>query len=304
MSTCRAFDFTLLFESAILSILPSAVFILLALLLLYDLLVRKTTRVLTPLRYLPQLGKQLIAWKIISSGGAVLCDAIALAAWVGRAGRADATPGYSVTTASLALRLIAATFTVPVAYLEFFRRLQGSPLLPLGLLVFTLCDAARIRTFGFFSLGATPSDSLFFGTFVAGFACRVALWILETAPKGAFVERAEGDKAITSEETSSFFARLLITSVDPLLLRGFRTTLTIQGLGSIHSRYDAERLYSAGIDHWRVLSKDGKTKHPLFRTMFKAFGSTLVAPVLPCVIYSLAQITQPTLVSNVITFVE
>lgn len=38
--------------------------------------------------------------------------------------------------------------------------------------------------------------------------------------------------------------------------------------------------------------------------MFAAFGSTLLAPILPVIIYSLASITQPTLINHVITFVE
>jgi hypothetical protein len=38
--------------------------------------------------------------------------------------------------------------------------------------------------------------------------------------------------------------------------------------------------------------------------MLSAFGMTLLAPVLPCVLFSLAQITVPTMVSDVINFIE
>lgn len=50
-------------------------------------------------------------------------------------------------------------------------------------------------------------------------------------------------------------------------------------------------------------SASGK-RFPLLRTMYSAFGSTLLAPILPVVVYSLASITQPTLINHVITFVE
>jgi cobalamin biosynthesis protein CobD/CbiB len=50
-------------------------------------------------------------------------------------------------------------------------------------------------------------------------------------------------------------------------------------------------------------STSGK-RFPLLRTMFSAFGSTLIAPVLPCIIYALASITQPILITHVIKFVE
>lgn len=52
-----------------------------------------------------------------------------------------------------------------------------------------------------------------------------------------------------------------------------------------------------------LASASGK-RAPLLRTMFSAFGSTLLAPILPCLVYSLASITQPTLVNHVIDFVE
>jgi hypothetical protein len=92
--------------------------------------------------------------------------------------------------------------------------------------------------------------ALFFGAFVAGYTCRILSWLLEIAPKGAFVERAEGDKVITAEETSSFFAKIFITCVDPVLLKGFRTELTIPSLGAIQSQYESEYLYERGRPLW------------------------------------------------------
>lgn len=138
--------------------------------------------------------------------------------------------------------------TVPIIYLEFFNRLHASPLLSVFLSIFILCDMVRIRTFAFLDL---TDHKLFFAGFVGAFACLGISWLLETVPKGAFVERAEGDAVITSEETSSFWARVLITSVDPVLWKGFRTGLNIQSLGHIHSRYEAERLYESGFPQWQ-----------------------------------------------------
>lgn len=106
---------------------------------------------------------------------------------------------------------------------------------------------ARVRTFAVTVLYASP---FFFGCFVAGYACRIFSWILETAPKGAFVERAEGDKPITAEESSSFFAKLFITCVDPIMLKGFRQDLSLQSLGAIQSRYESEYLFEVGHPLW------------------------------------------------------
>lgn len=38
--------------------------------------------------------------------------------------------------------------------------------------------------------------------------------------------------------------------------------------------------------------------------MFSSFGFTLLAPILPCVVAALAQVTAPTLISDVIAFIE
>lgn len=137
---------------------------------------------------------------------------------------------------------------MPLLYFEFFRRYQASPLFPLYLTIVTICDIARVRTFALTVIHASP---LFFGSFVAAYACRAVSWLLETAPKGAFVERADGDKVITGEETSSFFAKLFITCVDPVLLKGFRQDLTLQSLGAIQSRYESEYLFEVGNPLWK-----------------------------------------------------
>lgn len=154
-----------------------------------------------------------------------------------------------------------------------------------------------------FAITHYDDSKLFFGSFVAAFSLRIFLWILETASKQKFVERAEGDIEVTYEESSSFFAKLFITSIDPVLLKGFRTSLTITSLGAIHSRYETQALYDRGNKEWERHLASGKSK-PLLRTLFSAFGSTLLIPVVPCVIYSCAQITAPTLITAVINFIE
>lgn len=294
VSACRPFDFTLTFEGAILAILPNAIFSILALYLLHDLTFRRTTRLISSFKYLPKLGKTLLLAKIGAAGLSLLFDILALAAYV-------RSNGEDTVTASLATSLMASCLCLPVLHMEFFRRLRASPLVTLYLTISTLYNAARIRTFAI--IGLSSPNPFFFVTFVAGYACRIVLWFLEAAPKSAFVETAEGDKPLAHEETSSFVARLFITSVDPVLWKGFRSDLTIPSLGSIHSQYDSETLFDNGFPHWQKHLSTGR-KHPLIRTMFSCYGSVLLAPVIPCIIYSLAQATQPTLISDVIRFIE
>lgn len=232
-----------------------------------------------PYRFLPALGKQLVGWKVGISLVTFAVDIIALAAW--NASSLGKVAGNGIVIASLCLRMTASVslqdlppvwkvwgsyipalqrhtklilaqtsqvLQIPLVYMEFFRRYQASPLFPLYLTIVTICDIARVRTFALTILSVSP---LFFASFVTGFACRSVSWVLETAPKGAFVERAEGDKVITAEETSSFFAKLFITCVDPVLLKGFRQDLTLSSLGAIQSRYESEHLLEVGDPLWR-----------------------------------------------------
>lgn len=222
---------------------------------------RKAERLITPYRYLPSLGKQLIISKVGTAALAGICDILALAAWLATK---QNTPGNPTVIASLGVRTAASVsrdrtkscnqadishqvLTLPLVYLEFFRKLQASPILTLFLLATALCDAARVRTFAFVDLSGSK---LFFATFTAAYAFRLVLLLLETAPKDRFVEKAEGDRPLAAEETSSFIARILITSVDPVLWRGFRGQLSLPALGAIHSQYDAGTLYETGHPHW------------------------------------------------------
>lgn len=299
---------------SILSILPSAIYLLLAALVAGRL--ARAPRLLQPYRFLPRSGQLLLIWKFATCVGASACELLCLAAWVRHT---EDFAGSTITIAALATRasasvshqtlsgwfcsadgLHAQILTLPIIWLEFFRQIEGSTILPLFLTISTLCDIARVRTF---AITHYDDSKLFFGSFVAAFSLRIFLWVLETAAKQSFVERAEGDIEVTYEESSSFLAKLFMTSTNPVLIKGFRANLTITSLGAIHSRYETQALYDHGNKEWERHLACGKAR-PLLRTLFSAFGSTLLIPVVPCVIYSCAQITAPTLITDVINFIE
>lgn len=102
-SSCRIFDFTLTFEAAILSLLPSCMLISLAAAVVIKLWDKP--RLMQPHRYLPKLGKCLINAKMLAAAAATIVDAASAALW-SRGMGAD-MPASSLNTAALAMRVIA-----------------------------------------------------------------------------------------------------------------------------------------------------------------------------------------------------
>ena len=147
------------------------------------------------------------------------------------------------------------------------------------------------------------ASALYFGATVAGAALFCLLLTLEAIPKRGLVDAAEGDKALSPEEEASFLQRLFLVWLDPLLLRGYRTTLRNATLGPVNNEFEAAQLYAAAIPHWERYRKAGAS-YPLIRTLFAAFGWRLLAPIFPSVLWALAQIAQATLVGDVLSFVQ
>ena len=70
----------------------------------------------------------------------------------------------------------------------------------------------------------------------------------------------------------------------PILLRGAKTQLTLDNLDPISDDLDCIALWDHGKVQWeKELARGGK--HPLIWTLLKAFPSTVLAPLLPCVIF-------------------
>ena len=97
-TACRDFDFTLTFESSILSILPSTIFLLFACVRLTQLR-RKDVKV----SIVSWSGKCLYVSKIAACGVAILGEILALASWA----TVNKTYGSGVTIAAFAFSFLA-----------------------------------------------------------------------------------------------------------------------------------------------------------------------------------------------------
>ncbi|KAK8847661.1 hypothetical protein IAR55_005520 [Kwoniella newhampshirensis] len=181
--------------------------------------------------------------------------------------------------------------------IEHFRCNRPSQLAALYLLVTSLFIAQRLRTVALLSLspiiplGVTLSSTVFL--FVA----------LQFSARSSLID----GYALPPSATAGLVARYFITWLLPLLYRGYRQPLGMDDLGAIdHSLYSMST-WNAFQPSWtnqHARYIEGKTKQPLFWACLRAFPAQLAAPLLPSLIYSVASLGRPLIISHTITFVS
>ncbi|KAJ7079433.1 P-loop containing nucleoside triphosphate hydrolase protein [Mycena belliarum] len=274
VSQCRFFDFTIYFESYILSVILSAVLIGLGLLRIVHL-ARLPNAIGTN-------GKVFYGLKVLLALALVAADATSLA-------KSPESPDTSARVAA-SLGLVSSLFVALLSHFEHWKTRRSSILLPLYLLATVLCDIARVRTFALLSTETTP----FLATLCASLAVRTCMNVTENIGKAWLI-----DRELSPEETAPFVSRLVFGWMVPLLMRGARSQLTLENLGPISDDFDSLRTWAAGSRQWERLRT---RKHPLLRTLVHAFPYTLLAPVLPTLVFSLAQMAQPVAIHDAIDF--
>ncbi|KAJ7913387.1 P-loop containing nucleoside triphosphate hydrolase protein [Mycena leptocephala] len=273
VSDCRRFDFTTHFESYILSVIPSALLIVLGLgRILY--LANKPSA-------LSSSKRSFYALKLFYALVLIAADATAL----------GTSPHTSIRVAA-SVGLVASITAGLLSHLEHWKTRRSSIILPLYLLSAMLCDIVRIRTFALAGFVHTP----FFAAFCAGFAVRCCMNVTENIGKAWLIK-----EDVAPEETATFMSRLVFGWMIPLIIRGARTRLTVETLGPISDDFDSLRTWEQGSRQWeRFRSK----KHPLLRTLLFAFPTALLSPIIPTIVFSLAQMAQPVAIHNAIDFLS
>ncbi|KAJ7697815.1 P-loop containing nucleoside triphosphate hydrolase protein [Mycena rosella] len=273
VSDCRFFDFTVQFESYILSVIPSALFIVLGL--------SRILYLVNQPRALGNNGKLLYALKAFYALALIAADATALAT----------SPHTSVRVAA-SLGLVASIVLSVLCHCEHWNTRRSGLLLPFYLLATVLCDAARVRTFALAGLIHTP----FFAALCASLAARCCMNVTENVSKAWLIK-----ERLAPEETATFISRLVFGWMTPLLIYGARTQLTVDTLGPIADDFESLRTWERGSRQWEHMR--GR-KQPLLRTLIHAFPSALLAPILPSIVFALAQMAQPVAIHDAIDFLS
>lgn len=204
----RTFDFTLLFEQSILSTLPLAIFLTIALLRIWRLLRRE--QILTT--GLLGLAKVTL---IFSVGGSQLA---LLVLW-----SRDSEERTRISIAMVVISLIGSLVMTPLSWLEHTRTIKPSLLICSFLLLTTVLDMAQLRTLWTMPNGNRPIAALF----TTSYALRIGLLSLESSPKK--LTRAV-DIARSPEDKCGVISRSFFLWLVPLIYAGFRKTLDVGDL--------------------------------------------------------------------------
>lgn len=229
--TCRrSFDFTLLFEQSILSILPSVIFLLaafprVALLLKRPLKLRG--------KHL-QLAKQLAL---------VVYTLLQLAALVASAFVTVQTTRASVAATSLSF--IVACVLCLLSYLEHTRSIRPSAIIEVYLIFSLLFDATRDRT-----LWLSYPHTLNTVLFTSSSALKCILLFLESQTKRAYLNLS--GSFYGREETSGAFGRTFFLWLNHLIMQGFRNILSMADLYRLDYSMSSEVLSQKFVRVWRI----------------------------------------------------
>ncbi|KAJ6438338.1 ABC multidrug transporter [Purpureocillium lavendulum] len=271
---CRGgFDFTVTFEESILTVLPAALFLVLAsgrcvyLLRSKDTAKREAT-------YTPKL--------VTAALYATLQIALLAVVASRHASR--------LSIAAAVLGLLASFAIVLLSHLEHVKSIRPSFLLTVYLVASLLFDVARLRT-GW--LLAASKSSSFAGVLSACVALKLSLLVLETVEKRSIL--IDG-RAPSQESTSGPLNRGFFVWLNPLLITGWATMLTNNALPTINERLSSRCLEARFAAKWDRAAAGRKPS--LFLTTVHVLKWELLSIALPRIGMIGLSISQPYLVSN------
>ncbi|KAK8148806.1 hypothetical protein G3M48_009107 [Beauveria asiatica] len=236
-STCLGgFDFTLVFEETILTILPLSQTCKLS--TNARLAIALANTCLQSSYYLGALFNcEMRSQKSVTYGTYVVLQILLLALWT-----QSHAPKTASTLAALSVTLVTSLFFLYLSYLEHTRSVRPSTLLTLYLGLSTLLDLARVRT-----LFYPQSANHLAAVFLAGFCVKVVMFALELYEKRRLLRPKWQDSA--PEATSSTYSRALFIWLNSLMVKGFRSSLTVDTLTPIDGDLKASEPSSL-LDTW------------------------------------------------------
>ncbi|TIA36906.1 putative multidrug resistance protein [Aureobasidium pullulans] len=267
---CRAFDFTLLFEQAFLSLVPSILLVLGSVIRSFGIFNHdaKTQR-----------------------GGLHTSKLLALLV-------VQALPSTPRTTLSLAettLSFTGAASMCLLSHLEHTKSIRPSALLNFYLFFSVLFDAVQLRTLWEIQGLETVAQ-----VFSSAFGLKVVLLVLEATEKGALLNPPYRNSA--PEAKSGLYNRSLFWWLNPFLTVGFKRLIGPDDLYSLDGALSSEVLAERAQTAWNGANKS--KKHALFWSTVTCLRWALIAPVVPRLALIGFNYSQPFLITRIINQVE
>ncbi|KEY65241.1 hypothetical protein S7711_08779 [Stachybotrys chartarum IBT 7711] len=258
------FDFTILFEQSILSLLPTALFILVAPIRINTLISRPNTVVSGSLLWL----------KLATISFYFSLQATLLALWA-----LPSAPSNRTSLAEAILGVVEALVIAAISYTEHCKSIRPSALLNGYLFLAIILDAALARTF--WIRGDMPAIA---GVFTVLLAVKVLLLILEELPKTRFAKEKNN---VPRETVAGVINRSVFWWLNDLFNRGARLLIGIDDLGNIASKFDSQQ----------------EGSHALLKCTFWTFRWQFLAGIFPRLLFSGFTLAQPFLITSVVSHV-
>ncbi|PHH89568.1 hypothetical protein CDD83_5759 [Cordyceps sp. RAO-2017] len=277
-SCLGGFDFTLLFEESILTLVPLGIAVGWASLRFIGL--RKEPAKVE--------ASWLLASKLLSYAIYVVFQVALLALWLARG-----VPQTRLTVACLALTIAGYLALALASYVEHVRSLRPSTQLSVYLSISILLDLARIRT-----LFYMPDGRDLGGLLVGSLLVKVLIFSLETTEKRALLRPDWKDAS--PEDTSGFYNRALFIWLNQVFRRGFRTLLTVSSLTPLDDELLTASNPSALIERWDKASKS--SEHALVWVFLCHYKWCFLTGIVPRLAYTGFSFSQPFLIERVLNF--
>ncbi|KAF4432161.1 Canalicular multispecific organic anion transporter 2 [Fusarium acutatum] len=270
------FDFTILFEQSILSLLPTGLFILLVPLRLYVLWNNERATKSGSLLWVK------IATIAIYAGLQIAL----LVLWC----RQNST---KTAIAEPVLGLIESFALAALSFAEHRNSAKSSKLTGAFLVITIILDIAVVRTFWIRSMHSIAA------VFTASFAIKTVLLILEEIPKALLGEKEKIDETSSGVVNRSFFWWL-----NGLFLQGYRTILETEDLQSIDTKFDTGHVSVPLEKQWERATARNSGQPSLLKCTFLTYKWQFAAGIIPRILHSGFNFAQPFLIQSVIVLVS
>ncbi|KAI8655282.1 hypothetical protein NCS57_01276500 [Fusarium keratoplasticum] len=271
------FDFTILFEQSILSLLPTCVFILLVPLRVSILW--KYERVTKP---------GILLWSKLAAIGSYACLQAALVALWSIDSRSIKT-----SIAESVLGLVESLALAALSYMEHRNSAKPSALISLYLILTIILDLALTRTLWIRS-GMQALASIF----TVSLVLKTVLLVLEETPK----RLNTGEKGPVRETSVGVVNRSFFWWLNHLFVEGFRGLIDLGSLGVLNEKFNTHDLSERIEERWK---KDPKTSpFCLLKCTFMAYKWQFFAGIPPRLLHSGFNFAQPFLIQAIVIFVS
>ncbi|KAH8879372.1 ABC transporter [Thozetella sp. PMI_491] len=278
---CRGgFDFTVLFERTILTLLPATAFLLAFIARTVQLARTDVKTVATPLR--------IVKLAAVTSFIGVQIALLVLY-------QRDASNRSAVSVAVATVNLLVAIQLAALSWLEDSRSVRPSTLLTLYLFSTIILDLAQAR-----SLWLLGNDNTLAGLFSANLAVKLALLILEAQQKRDYLKQPYQN--LSPESTSGIISRSFLFWINVLFQRGFRTSISSEDLFPLDEDLSSEKLKARLQDAWNKRQQPER-RFELIWILSRALWRPLLRAVLPRLCVVALTFTQPFLIASVLQLV-